>query len=221
MAAVEPGSPATGSHNRRPGSTLHPRLLVALLLIGPTGIGAAHADDAAQSEDTWRYRPGGPLAIAAGLELGLPAALTTGLATGAGVAVTRGHGLVVGARLGWATATESSLSWTVTHDDLRLRVTGAVERAAGRGAIALRLGVGGTLVHERRERNQGKRAGLTGSALATSAWAMVPAADLDVVLGLHVAGPWSLQLGGGPGLVVVDGAVHARWTTQLALGWHP
>lgn len=197
------------------------RLLIAAVLASPWFVADARADDSVQAEDTWRVRPSGPFAIAAGLELGVPAALTTGLATGAGVAVTRGHGLVLGARLGWVSATESSTTWTVTHDDVRLRLTAAVERTAGRGAVGLRLGLGGTLVHENRERNQGKRAGLTGSALMTSAWALLPAVDLDVVVGLHVAGPWSVQLGGGPGLVVIEGTAHARWATQLAIGWSP
>jgi hypothetical protein len=109
----------------------------------------------------------------------------------------------------------------VTHSDLRLRVTGGVQRAAGRGTIGLRLGVGGTLVHETRNRNQGMRAGLTGSDLHNSAFRMLPAADLDAIIALHVAGPWLLVTSGGPSIDLLDGKAHAGWTAQLGVAWQP
>src|SRR5262249_32252700 len=130
-------------------------------------VGLSHpgrADTAALlSDDTWRYHSAGDLAIDGGLIVGFPAALPTGLATGAEVGVTSGSQLAWGARAAWLTATEYSLPWTVTHSDVRLRVTGALQTSAGRGTFGLRLGLGGTLVHESRVRNQGMRAGLTGS----------------------------------------------------------
>lgn len=173
------------------------------------------------TDDTWRYRSTGDLAVDGGLVLGFPAALPTGLAKGIGAGVTTGHTLAWGARAAWVTATESSLPWMVTHSDLRLRVTGALQKAAGRGTIGLRLGVGGTLVHESRVRNQGMRAGLSGSDLETSSFAMLPAADLDAVIALHVAGPWLLVTSGGPSVDVLDGKLHAGWSAQLGVAWQP
>lgn len=183
---------------------------------------SGHADDGALlGDDTWRYQSIGHLAVDGGLVVGFPAALPTGLAKGIGAGVTAGEGLAWGARASWLTATESSLPWTVTHSDLRLRATGARQRAAGRGTIGVRLGLGGTLVHETRVRNQGMRAGLSGSELETSALRLVPAADLDAVIALHVAGPWLLVTSGGPSVDVLDGKLHAGWSAQLGVAWQP
>jgi hypothetical protein len=183
---------------------------------------ASHADDGALlTDDTWRYQAAGELAVDGGLVLGFPAALPTGLAKGIGAGVTVGRQLAWGARASWITATESSLPWTVTHSDLRLRITGALQKAAGRGTIGLRLGLGGTLVHESRVRNQGMRAGLTGSDLESSAFTMLPAADLDAVVALHVAGPWLLMMSGGPSVDLFDSKLHAGWSAQLGVAWQP
>jgi hypothetical protein len=188
-------------------------------------VGLSHtsrADDGTLlTDDTWRYGSTGDLAVDGGLVVGFPSALPTGLATGAGLGVSRGGWLAWGARAAWVTATESSLPWTVTQSDLRLRVTGALQQAAGRGTLGLRLGLGGTLVHESRVRNQGMRAGLTGSALETSAFEMLPAADLDAVIALHIAGPWLMMLSGGPSVDVLDDKLHAGWSAQLGVAWQP
>jgi len=184
----------------------------------------SRADDGAlMTDDTWRYRSTGSLAVDAGLVVGFPAALPTGLSegVGAGVSMTAAPWFAWGARAAWVTATESSLPWTVTHSDLRLRVTAAVQRAAGRATLGLRLGLGGTLVHEARTRNQGMRAGLSGSDLETSSFAMLPAADLDAVVALHVAGPWLLVMSGGPSVDVFDGKLHPGWSAQLGVAWQP
>jgi hypothetical protein len=183
---------------------------------------AGHADTGALlSDDTWRYRSDGDLAIDGGVMVGFPAALTTGLAKGIGVGVTSGRTFAWGARAAWVAATESSLPWRVTHSDLRLRITGAVQKSAGRGTIGLRLGIGGTLVREARVRNQGMRAGLMGSELETHSTMMLPAADLDAVVALHVAGPWLLVTSGGPSLDVIDGKLHGGWSAQLGVAWQP
>jgi hypothetical protein len=183
----------------------------------------SRADDGAlMTDDTWRYRSTGKLAVDGGLVVGFPAALPTGLSEGVGAGVTMTSGwLAWGARAAWVTATESSLPWTVTHSDLRLRVTGAVQHAAGRGTLGLRLGLGGTLVHESRIRNQGMRAGLSGSDLETSSFAMLPAADLDAVIGLHVAGPWLLVMSAGPSVDMYQSKLHAGWSAQLGVAWQP
>jgi len=193
--------------------------LLALCVAYPR---SAPADDGALlSDDTWQYRSSSHVVVDGGLVVGFPAALPTGLATGVGAGVTTGKMLTLGARASWTTATESSLPWTVTHSDLRLRITGGVQAAPGRGTIGLRLGLGGTLVHETRLRNQGMRAGLTGSELETSALAMLPAADFDAVIALHIAGPWLLVTSGGPSLDIHDGKLHGGWSAELGVAWQP
>jgi hypothetical protein len=159
--------------------------------------------------------------VEAGLVLGFPTALPTGMSTGVGAGVTVGEALTWGARASWATATESSLPWTVTHRDMKLRITGGVQARPGRGVIGLRLGVGGTLVHENRVRNQGMRAGLMGSELENSALAMLPAADLDAVVALHIAGPWLLVTSGGPSFDLRDGKLRGGWSAELGVAWQP
>jgi hypothetical protein len=124
-------------------------------------------------------------------------------------------------RASWTTATESTIAWNVTHWDLRARVIGQVQHTAGRGELGLRLGLGTTLVHEKRVRNQGMRAGLTGSDLETTALDALPAGDIEAVIALHVAGPWLLAMSGGPSLAIVDGAAHGSWTATLGVGWQP
>jgi hypothetical protein len=126
-----------------------------------------------------------------------------------------------GLRGSWSAATESSLLWTVSHDDFRLRAVAAFQQPAGRGVFALRLGLGPTFVYEHRTRNQGARAGLTGSDLETSALAVFPAADLEAVVTLHVVGRWSILLGGGPTAILSDGSLSGGWTAQLGAGWQP
>jgi hypothetical protein len=182
----------------------------------------ARADDArGPVDDDWPVQSTGPLAVDAGLVLALPATWQTGLSSGIGAGVTRGRRFAWGVRGSWSSATESSLVWTVSHDDFRLRAVAAVQQPAGRGVFALRLGLGPTFVYERRTRNQGARAGLTGSDLESSALATFPGADLEGVVTVHVVGRWSLTLGGGPTAIVADGALHGGWTAQLGAGWQP
>jgi len=127
--------------------------------------------------------------------------------------------LVYGARASWSTATESTMAWTVTHRDLRMRVTGGLQHVAGRGTFGLRLGLGGTLVHEARLRNQGDRAGLTGDDLSTSALAMLPAADLEAAVSLHVWHEWLLSVSGGPSIALDGDRARAGWTAGLGVAW--
>jgi hypothetical protein len=193
-------------------------VVVALILGAAT---VAHAEGPTPVDELRKVTSSGPLSVDGGLVLALPATWQTGLSTGAGVGVGYGRRLVLGARASWSRSTESSLTWTVSHQDIRLRVTGALQRAVGRGAFALRLGVGPTMVYEDRVRNQGARAGLTGSALETTALAAMPAAELEAVVSVHVGGPWLLVLSGGPSLLLSDGDWHGGWTTQLGVGWQP
>jgi hypothetical protein len=169
----------------------------------------------------WSYRSTGDLVIDGGLVVGHPAALPTGLSTGFGAGLTRGRTLVYGARASWSTATESTMAWTVTHRDLRLRVAGGLQHTAGRGTLGLRLGLGGTLVHEGRLRNQGERAGLTGDDLSTSALALLPAADLEAAISLHVWREWLVSVSGGPSVALDGGNALTGWTATLGVAWRP
>jgi hypothetical protein len=198
-----------------------PRLAFALLSSALV-LGVATTAGAQVADDTFRVHSTGRLTVDGGLIMGMPAALGTGLSTGVGGGVTFGGGLIAwGARASWASATESSISWTVTHADLRLRAAAAIQVAAGRGRFALRLGIGPTMIHESRVRNQGARAGLTGSDLETSAFVLLPAADVEAVVALHIAGPWLLTIGGGPSLALESGNARGGWTAQLGAGWQP
>lgn len=205
---------------QRPPSERMRRLSIALLLSLALG-GRARAEGPAAPDDVWRVRSVGRLAVDAGVLVGRPAAWDTGMTTGVGAGLSVGQRLVWGVRASWSTATESSLAWAVARQDLRLRAAAAVQHAAGRGAFALRLEVGPTLVREDRVRNQGKRAGLSGSDLETITWAALPAADLQAVITVHVAGPWLLIVSGGPSLTVSGGTAHGGWTAQLGTGWQP
>jgi hypothetical protein len=183
---------------------------------------AAVAEEAPRlADDQWAYRPGGPLALDGGLVMTPPATLGTGLATGVGAGVTYGGSAAVGLRASWGTSTESSLVWIVQHDDYRLRATGTVQRAVGRGVFALRLGVGATIVHESRTRIQAGRAMVMAGDLMSSATEALPAGELEAVVSVHVAGPWLLVISGGPAGVVSDGTLHGGWTSQLGVGWRP
>jgi hypothetical protein len=180
------------------------------------------AEPALISEDTWKFREGGAATLDGGLAVGFPTALPTGLSAGVGAGVTvTERPFNWGARAAWVTATESAMTWTVTHSDLRLRMIASLEHVAGRGTIGLRLGAGATLIHEARVRNQGERAGLTGMELRTSTWEMLPAADLEVVTALHIRGPWLMVLSAGPSVTVIEGQLRTSWIGQLGIGWQP
>lgn len=174
-------------------------------------------------DETFAVRAvGGRLILDGGLLAGAPTALGTGLAKGviAGVRVG-GDTFGWGVRAAYASASEDGAAWAVIQREVRVLATGGVQRRLGRGVVGLRLGLGGTLVHERRVRHQGMRAGLTGDALETRAVAIVPAASLDATIGLHVRGPWMLQLAGGPSLGLVEGAPHGAWAATLGIAWRP
>lgn len=180
-------------------------------------------DPRPDGDDPFAVRSSRGPAIDAGVLVGFPAALTTGLSTGAAAGIAqpyRDH-VAYGARVSWSSDTESSQVWRVTQSDLRLRATGALSQAVGRGSFAVRLGVGATLVHEVRDRTGGERAGLTGGALQTRALELLPAADLDAVVALHVAGPWLVMVSVGPSIDLLDDAAHWAWTSQLGLAWQP
>ncbi len=200
------------------------RLMARCLLVLTSLLAAriAAAEGPTLASDSFEYRSGGPYLLDGGLVLGFPTALPTGMSKGAGAGITFGTcPFRWGARAAWVTATESTRVWTVTNSDVRMRLTGSAQQDVGRGSFGIRLGLGGTLVHETRLRNQGARAGKTGSELETSAFALVPAGDLEAVVGLHLIGPWLLTVSGGPSLAVIDGSLHTSWTAQLGVAWQP
>jgi len=191
-----------------------PALRIAFALVALAAAARqARADGPAPDAGIWRVRSGGPLAIDGGLVLGQPAALGTGLSTGVGAGASYGRLLAVGLRASWSTATESSMAWQVTQADYKLRATAAVQRAVGRGRLALRLGAGPTLVHETRLRNQ--------STLQTSATSPLAAGELEGVVAVHIVGPWLLTMSGGPSLTIIDGGAHVGWTSLIGAGWQP
>jgi hypothetical protein len=159
----------------------------------------------------------------AGLMLALPASLATGMSAGVGAgylrALTPGGRLLVGARASWSTATEYTLSEAVRNDDIRLRLNLAVQQAVGRGSFGLRLGVGATTLYEGRSRAQGSRAGLEGSALSSSSWYLLPAAEVEAVIFLRVWHSWGMSLSGGPTLHLVDGSPRYGWSSGLGVLW--
>ena len=195
-----------------------PTVVAALALTAS----AARADDGRRPiDEDWPVQSAGSLAVDAGLVLALPATWQTGLSSGIGAGVTRGRRFAWGVRGSWSSATESSLVWTVSQDDFRLRGVAAIQQPAGRGVFALRLGLGPTFVYEHRTRNQGARAGLTGTNLESSALAVFPGVNLEGVVTLHLLGRWSLTLSGGPTAIVADGTLRGGWTAQLGAGWQP
>jgi hypothetical protein len=185
---------------------------IALLLFGLCPA-AARADGPPLVTDVAHVPSGGPLTVDAGLLLALPTSLGTGLSSGFGVGITRGHTLAWEARASWSTATESSIPWTVTQSDLRLRVGGALQRTLGRARVGLRLGIGPTIVHETRLRN--------GSSLTTSAFATLPAGELEAFVDLHLFGPWLVVLSGGPSATLDDPGFRGGWVSLIGAGWQP
>jgi hypothetical protein len=166
-----------------------------------------------QVSDTWDVRSSGALMLDAGLLASPAASLGPSLSTGAALGVTRGQRIAWQVRASWSTATESSLAWTVTQSELRLRAGGVVQHALGRARVGLRLGLGPSVVHETRARNQ--------SSLETSALVAIPAGDLEAVLALHVWSRWLLVMSGGPDASWSGGSLHAGWLGQLGVGWQP
>jgi hypothetical protein len=197
-------------------------LAVGVLLASAT----ASADDhpgqvpGQVDDDTFAVDSKGGLGIDAGLIVASPAALRSGMSTGIVAGVTRSCGchLAYGVSASWSTITESSQVWTVDHTDLRLRVTGSVRHDAGRGSVALQLGLGPTFVHEVRTRNESMEAG---NGLTTRAWGTVRAGDLDAVFAVHVAGPWLAVASGGPSLDHFGGAFVLGWSASLGVAWQP
>lgn len=178
----------------------------------------AHVRAGRTDDEVWRYRVS-QVAVDAGIAAARPVALETGLAKGFGAGLTLGDRFTVGARASWVTATEYAIGWTVSHDDLRVGLTGGARLHAGRGSFGLRLGLGGAIVHETRLRIRGDIAGARGMAREVTSTAALPVADVDAVVGVHITGSWMMVMSGGPSFSRAAGALRAGWTTQLGVAW--
>jgi hypothetical protein len=188
------------------------RLAIAIVLVGLVPV-EARGEGTLMVADVWRVQSGGALTVDGGLVLDLPTALGPGLSNGFGIGATHGHLLAWGARASWSTATESSIPWTVTQSDLRLRVVGVIQHTLGRTRVGLRLGVGPTIIHETRLRN--------GGALETSAFSTLAAGEVEALVAVHVFGPWLFDLSGGPSAAVDGGSLRGGWVSLIGVGWQP
>lgn len=205
MRADPSHMPAAGSDRLRRSVTALVLLVAALAHVGAPG--AEPADP--------RHL------VTAGALIAQPAALQTGTTAGIDVSYRRRWRwpwLAWGVRASWSTATEYTLDWAVRDDEVRLRGFGAVQRRIGRGAVGLRLGLGGTLVHEGRTSSRVGRAG-SGADLETSAWSFLPAAELEGTVQLRVLGSWGLVVSGGPSLHLEAGAARFGWLVGLGGTW--
>jgi hypothetical protein len=199
---------------QRNGPTRQRNGLRALLFLGTFVPAVA---DPRIASDTFPVRSEGTLLVDGGLALGFPAALPTGLARGVGAGISVGAGpLRWGVRAAWLTATESTLAWKVTHQDVQLRALVGLAHVAGRGTIGIRIGAGGTLVHESRSHPQ---AGRVDDVPEMTALALLPAADLEGTVGLAIYGAWQLSIAGGPSLALVDGDPRWSWGARIGIGW--
>ncbi len=199
------------------GTHLHMRWIALALLLVPRFAGA---DSRLIDDSTFAVRHGGDLTFDGNLLLGMPAALPAGMTTGFSLGLTRNCGchFSYGVRASWSTETESSLVWTVSQSDYRLRAVGAVRHDAGRGTIALRLGIGTTIVHEDRIDTSSMR---LSHQIETRAVEALPAADLQAVVGLHITGPWLATIAAGPSVDVLDGALKGGFVAEMGVAWQP
>jgi hypothetical protein len=188
------------------------RLAIAVLLVGLIPA-ESRGEGSLVAGDVLRVQSSGPLTVDGGLVLALPTALGPGLSTGFGIGVTRGHLLAWEARASWSTATESSIPWTVSQSDLRLRIGGVIQHTLGRARVGLRAGVGPTIVHETRLRN--------GGTLETSAFSTLPAGDLEAFVAVHIFGPWLFNIAGGPSAAADSGNLRGGWVSLIGAGWQP
>ena len=201
-------------HQRLPASRLLPvAVLAGWFSLATTAYGQTEVTKMSPAKNT----------VDAQLLLASPAALFTGMSAGVDASYTRlatRSGLLAwGGRASWSTATEFLTDYSVRHDDIRARIFGMIQHAAGRGSFGLRLGLGATAVYQLQTRAQGNRADLAGTALEKTSWLLFPSADLDAVVVLRVWESWGMSVSGGPALHLVDGSVRTGWSSGLGVTW--
>ena len=193
---------------------------VAVIVIFVRGAPVASADRS--SKDALPITSSGDFLLDASFVAGRPLAMPTGLSSGVGVSATAARcAFRWGVRAALVTASESTMAWDVTQTDLQLRALAGLERRVGRGRLGMRIGAGATVIHESRERVQGSRAGASGEDLEMTANQLVPVADVEAVVGLHVFGPWLITISGGPSFAAIDGDPDVRWVSMIGIGWQP
>ncbi len=152
---------------------------------------------------------------------GTPAALGTGLVLGPSVHALTAGPWAWGAEIGYDSATEYTQSWSVVHDEVRLRLLAALQRPVGRGRFTAQFGIGTTVLHETRNRAQASRIGSTGVAVSAAAWGVLPAADLRVGVQLPVWRDWGIGILLGPAAHLRASELNWGWSASLSLGWLP
>ena len=193
-------------------------MLLAFALMGMLPISSAQAQTLVAENTIPKNTLDSQLVLALPASSTFPTGLSVGVGAGFSRLATAGGALAWGARASWSTATEYNPDHAVRNDDIRLRLCGLVQHHAGRGSFGLRLGAGATLVYEGRTLAQASRAGLPAD---TTSWHMWPAADLEAVVVLGVWRSWGMSLNGGPTLHLIDGSVHAGWSSGLGVSWQP
>lgn len=162
-----------------------------------------------------------PRHVEFGLTTGLPAALGTGLSSGIVVGAQHAGTLTWGMRAAYTQATEYTTIWAVTHREIHLRVVGGLQAALGRGSVGVRLGAGATVLYESRARAQAARLGDAATGLDTSAWSLLPGAELEAFVALPIVAGVGLGLSAGPSLHLFQGSVTPGWLAQLTAVWWP
>ena len=102
----------------------------------------AHADGGRLlSDDTFTVGEHGQYVLDGTMLVASPSVLPAGMSAGVAAGITRecGCSWSYGARASWSTATDSSETWIVTDQELRLRATLAIHHRAGRGTIGLHV----------------------------------------------------------------------------------
>lgn len=165
--------------------------------------------------------PPAPASIDGAVAVAKPAALPVGLSRGLELGVDWDAPAWLGLRAGWSRATEHTLTHTVSHGDTRLRIVGGLRHRAGRGTLGVGLRLGATLTHESRLRDQGERAGLEGAALRTSAWRLLPAADLELAIAVRVYRRWGVAVSAGPSVHLDGRDAIGGWFASAGVTWRP
>lgn len=171
----------------------------------------------AMAQDATGTAARSPWSAEAWLTLGTPAALQTGLASGFGVAATRGDVLRWGAGAGFASATEWSPSWAVTHWEFRGRLTARWQKSLGAGVLFAGASAGATVVHEYALLDQSWRT--NEGKVERRHWAVRPAAEAEIGAGVRLFGDYGLLVAFGPAWPAGDNAV--GFAGRFGLGWWP
>ena len=141
-----------------------------------------------------------------------PAFLQTGQTVGAGAGIHSTGWLSWGVVTSLSQSEEGSLSHAVAHLEWRTRLAATALLQRGRGAWLLQAALGGTLINETRLRHQSLR--LTGKEDATSAWRLLPSAEVMAGVRLRAFEGWGVSVAVGPTWHLLSG--DSKVTTGFA-----